>query len=250
MFDTTGLAGAIAAMRAAVGGTEREARDGTPLGLRFAQAHEYKAGRALLRALEGVPERLALLEKQAGGWDQVRAQNADLRRYIRFQDGRIAALETVAARVRECTNCYEMEDEVPSRYDFGLMGAVEEALAALDAWEELGMGADAKAPVGVSTRVASLGEVAAAARAFVYSCQNDYWDKRHPAPVRFDADLMDNLADALAGLDRTRGLRVGAIHEARGAIVGAVAPVDVAENEESGQRLVALPPFPPVEVAR
>ena len=70
------------------------------MGLRFAQAHEYKAGRALLRALEGVPERLALLEKQAGGWDQVRAQNADLRRHIQFQDGRIAALETVAAGYR------------------------------------------------------------------------------------------------------------------------------------------------------
>ena len=60
--DTTRLTEAIAAMRAAVGGTEREARDGTPLGLRFAQAHEYKAGRALLGALEGVLRRDGAIE--------------------------------------------------------------------------------------------------------------------------------------------------------------------------------------------
>ena len=39
-----------------------------------------------------------------------------------------------------------MKDEVPSRYDFGLVGAVEEAPAALDTREELGMEADTEAP--------------------------------------------------------------------------------------------------------
>ena len=64
MTDTTRLAEAIAAMRAAVAAVERTAHEGTPLGLRFAQAHEYKAGRALLAALDGVPGRLALLDEQ------------------------------------------------------------------------------------------------------------------------------------------------------------------------------------------
>ena len=54
--------------------------------------------RARILAQEAAP--LAALEGQAGEWEQVRTQNADLREFIRSQDARIAALEVVVTMAR------------------------------------------------------------------------------------------------------------------------------------------------------
>jgi len=91
--DTTALTEAIRAMGAAVahGDVMDAAHRRCPTSasegrLLQAAGHELVAGRALLAALEG----------EAGEWEQVRTQNADLREFIRSQDARIAALEVVA----------------------------------------------------------------------------------------------------------------------------------------------------------
>ena len=75
--DTTALAEAILAMREAAAATDAVYRTEPPAGLDFNAAREslavliaveereQDAGRALLAALEGVPERLALLEDLA-----------------------------------------------------------------------------------------------------------------------------------------------------------------------------------------
>ena len=60
--DTTALAVAIRAMRAAVLITEIARVGATDRGITTAMIWEEDAGRALLAALEGVPERLAALE--------------------------------------------------------------------------------------------------------------------------------------------------------------------------------------------
>ena len=61
-----------------------------------------------------------------------------------------------------------MKDEVPSRYDFGLVGAVEEAPAALDTRKELGMESDTEAPTDTlpSTMTAAVSEYERASAAY------------------------------------------------------------------------------------
>jgi len=89
--DITALADAIRSVQEAVAATEdmRRTYDDDEF-LAAWYKSEALAGRALLAALEG----------QAGEWEQVRTQNADLREFIRSQDARIAALEVVVTMAR------------------------------------------------------------------------------------------------------------------------------------------------------
>jgi len=69
-IDTTGLAGAVRAMREAVAQTKDESVRCAESGkmsktYKTAEFQEYLAGRALLTALDGIPERVAALEELA-----------------------------------------------------------------------------------------------------------------------------------------------------------------------------------------
>ena len=64
-IDITGLAGAIAVMRATVADTDSREGIASPAVLFAADMRERRAGRALLTALDGIPERVAALEELA-----------------------------------------------------------------------------------------------------------------------------------------------------------------------------------------
>ena len=130
MFDTTGLAEAVQAMRAAVTATDayvcRVREKCTPA--RYSDIDVYRdqeqaAGRDLLATLEGVPERLALLE-------QLEVYASAVRALVLPQNERLRALAKAAGDLWDASIPGLPPDDEP------LVAAVRDALTALGGLEE------------------------------------------------------------------------------------------------------------------